>query len=464
VITSDPSSEPPADFAAADDAPGARYRAHFEAVIAGIRGEGRYRTFADLERMAEQPPFAKWRNAGSSQRVVFWCSNDYLGMGRHPRVIEAMTASARRYGVGAGGTRNISGNSHAVVELEAEIARLHRKPAALAFSSGYVANEASLGTLGRVLPDSVIFSDEKNHASMIAGIRGSGAQKRIFRHNDLNHLEQLLRQAHPAQSKLIAFESLYSMDGDVAPIARICDLADRFGALTYLDEVHAVGLYGRRGAGIAERDGVMDRIDVIQGTLAKGFGVVGGYIAADHALCDTVRSVAASFIFTTAMPPPVACAAAQSIRHLTGNEAVRRAHQLQVQKTRIALREAGIPTLPATTHIISVPIGDPVLCRKASELLLERFAIYVQPINYPTVPRGTERLRITPTPYHHDGLIRDLAFALGEVWTRLRLTSLAGQQAAAAASRRPTRDPAAAASAAGAGSEEMRGIPFGAGG
>src|SRR5712671_6600223 len=394
---------------------------HFHSFLDGVRREGRYRVFTDLERHAERPPYATWCSSGASREVVVWCSNDYLGMGRHSAVIDAMVETAVRMGAGAGGTRNISGNSHAVVALEAELADLHRKEAALAFSSGYVSNEAALGTIGRLLPNCLILSDEKNHASMIAGIRASGAEKRIFRHDDLGHLEALLREVGQLRPKVIAFESLYSMDGDIAPIGHICDLAAKFGALTYLDEVHAVGLYGPRGAGIAARDGVMDRVDVIEGTLAKGFGVVGGYIAADAAICDAIRSAAPSFIFTTAMPPAVAAAAAQSVAHLKNSVAERIAHWLQVQKTRRALREAGIPMMPSQSHIIPVPVGDPALCREASMLLLERFGIYVQPINYPTVPRGTERLRITPSPFHTDRLIGELAEALCEVWKGLGL-------------------------------------------
>src|SRR6266704_2224562 len=396
-------------------------RHHFHSYLDGVRREGRYRIFADLERDAARPPYATWHDGSDCRDVVVWCSNDYLGMGRHPLVIGAMVKTAQRTGTGAGGTRNISGNSHAVVTLEAELADLHQKDAALVFSSGYVANEAALGTIGRLVPNCLILSDEKNHASMIAGIRASGADKRIFRHNDLDHLEALLREAGQLRPKVIAFESLYSMDGDIAPISRICDLAAKFHAITYLDEVHAVGLYGARGAGIAERDGVMDRVDVIEGTLAKGFGVVGGYIAGDAVICDAIRSGASSFIFTTAMPPAVAAAATQSIAHLKKSVAVRIAHWLQVDKTRRALRNAGIPMMSSQSHIIPVPVGDPDLCREASALLMEKFALYLQPINYPTVPRGTERLRITPTPFHSDEMIEDLANALCEVWDTLGL-------------------------------------------
>jgi 5-aminolevulinate synthase len=396
-------------------------RNHFHSFLDEVRREGRYRIFADLERHADHPPYATWHSGGTCRQVVVWCSNDYLGMGRHPAVINAMIETTLRVGAGAGGTRNISGNSHAVVRLEAELADLHRKEAALVFSSGYVSNEAALGTIGRLLPNCLILSDEKNHASMIAGIRASGAEKQTFRHNDLDHLEQLLEDTDLNRTKVIVFESLYSMDGDIAPIGRICDLAAEYGALTYLDEVHAVGLYGLRGAGIAERDGVMDRIDVIEGTLAKGFGVAGGYIAADAVICDAIRCAAPSFIFTTAMPPAVAAAATESILHLKNSVAERVAHWLQVDKTRRALRKAGIPMMPSNSHIIPVPVNDPTLCREASTLLLEKFGIYIQPINYPTVPKGTERLRVTPTPFHNDRLIDRLANALREVWETLEL-------------------------------------------
>jgi len=396
-------------------------RDHFRSFLDGIRREGRYRIFTELERHAARPPYATWHPGRACREVVVWCSNDYLGMGRHPAVINALIETALHMGAGAGGTRNISGNSHAVVALEAELADLHRKEAALAFTSGYVSNEAALGTIGRLLPNCLILSDEKNHASMIAGIRASGAEKRIFRHNDLDHLKALLAETERSRPVVIAFESLYSMDGDIAPIGRICDLAKKHGALTYLDEVHAVGLYGPRGAGIAERDSVMDRVDVIEGTLAKGFGVVGGYIAADAVICDAIRSAAPSFIFTTAMPPAIAAAATQSVRHLTKSVAERIAHRLQVDKTRRALRKAEIPMMPSQSHIIPIPIGDAALCREASTLLLERFDIYIQPINYPTVPRGTERLRITPTPFHNDRLIDELANALREIWDTLEL-------------------------------------------
>src|SRR4051794_24887788 len=397
-----------------------RLHNHFHSFLDQVRREGRYRVFTDLERHAEPPPHATWRSGGASRDVVVWCSNDYLGMGRHPAVIDAMTETARRIGAGAGGTRNISGNSHAVVTLEAELADLHRKEAALAFSSGYVSNDAALGAIGRLLPHCLILSDEKNHASMIAGIRGSGAEKRIFRHNDLGHLEALLEETEPSRPKVIAFESLYSMDGHRPDRAHLRSGGEIRGTdLSRRSPCRRPLRPSRRG--IAERDGVMDRVDVIEGTLAKGFGVVGGYIAAEAVICDAIRSAAPSFIFTTAMPPAVAAAATQSVVHLKKNVAVRIAHWLQVDKTRRALRNAEIPMMSSDSHIIPVPVGDPDLCREASTLLMETFGLYLQPINYPTVPRGTERLRITPTPFHNDQMIEDLANALCEVWDTLGL-------------------------------------------
>jgi 5-aminolevulinate synthase len=386
-----------------------------------IRKEGRYRTFADIERRSAHPPLALWRGPGETREVVVWCSNDYLGMSRHPNVIAAMVDTARRMGVGAGGTRNISGNSHAVVELEAELADLHHKDAALVFSSGYVSNEAAISTIARLLPDCVILSDEMNHASMIAGIRASRVPKEIFRHNDLGHLELLLRQHDRRLPKIIACESVYSMDGDVAPLPEICDLAERYGALTYVDEVHAVGLYGSRGAGVAEEMGVMQRIDIIEGTLAKGFGVVGGYIASDALICDAVRSAAPGFIFTTAMAPPVAAAATASVRHLKSSTDERAKLHRHVEATRRALHAMGIPVMSRNSHIVPILVGEASRCREASRILLEEFGIYIQPINYPTVPHGTERLRITPTPHHDVRLISDLARAMCSVWDRLHL-------------------------------------------
>jgi len=388
--------------------------------LEGLRREQRYRVFTEIERSAERFPHALWHSPSGPREIVIWCSNDYLGMGRHPVVVETMREAALKMGVGAGGTRNISGTSSAVVGLERELADLHKKEAALVFSSGYVSNETGISTLARLLPGPVILSDEKNHNSMIEGVRRSGQDKVIFRHNDVEHLEALLRQAGD-RPKLIVFESLYSMDGDLAPLAAICDLAERYGAMTYLDEVHAVGLYGARGGGISERDGLAHRIDIIEGTLAKAFGVVGGYIAGKHAAIDAVRSFAPGFIFTTALPPPIAAAATASVRHLKEAAEKRERHQAQVRKTKAALAQAGLPLLPSETHIIPVMVGDAGICKAASDLLLAEHGIYLQPINAPTVPKGTERLRVTPSPLHSDELIAKLAGALQAVWQKLGL-------------------------------------------
>ena len=399
------------------------YGQFFDNAVDTLKAEQRYRVFADLERDTARFPVARWYPDGGapSRDVVLWCSNDYLGMGRHPDVVAAMREAAARFGAGAGGTRNISGNSHPVVELEGELADLHGKDAALVFTSGWISNLAGISTIAALLPDCLILSDELNHNSMIEGIRRSGCEKQVFRHNDVAHLEELLRAAGPARAKLIVFESLYSMDGDIAPIEAIADLAERYGAMTYLDEVHAVGMYGPRGAGVAERDGVMERIDVIEGTLAKGFGTLGGYIAADASVIDAVRSYAPSFIFTTALPPAVAAAACCAVRHLKTSEVERQGQRRQVAKVKAALEALGIPVMANESHIVPVFVGDAELCKAASDLLLDRHGIYIQPINYPTVARGTERLRITPTPFHDDAHVAALAAALQDVWRRLGL-------------------------------------------
>ena len=395
--------------------------------LEGLRREQRYRVFTEIERNAERFPHALWHSPSGPREIVIWCSNDYLAMGRHPIVVQAMREAALKMGVGAGGTRNISGTSRAVVELERELADLHAKPAALVFSSGYVSNETGISTLARLLPNPVILSDEKNHNSMIEGVRRSGQEKVVFRHNDLEHLEELLRAAGD-RPKLIVFESLYSMDGDLAPMEAICALAEKYGAMTYLDEVHAVGLYGARGGGIAEREGLMGRIDIIEGTLAKAFGVVGGYITGSHAAIDAVRSFAPGFIFTTALPPPIAAAATASIRHLKQAAGKRERHQAQVRKTKAALLQAGLPVMASETHIIPLMVGDAALCKQASDLLLSEHGVYLQPINAPTVAKGTERLRITPSPLHGDELIAKLAEAVVAVWRQLDLPFTGGAE------------------------------------
>jgi len=398
------------------------YDSIFRAAIDRLHEEGRYRVFIDILRTKGNYPNAQcFAGHNGPKPITVWCSNDYLSMGQHPTVVEAMESALHEVGAGAGGTRNISGNTHYHIELEAELAGLHGKEAGLVFTSGYISNEATLSTLGKLLPGCVIFSDELNHASMIAGIKNSGCEKRVFRHNDLEHLEELLVAEDPETPKLIAFESVYSMDGDIAPIAEICDLADKYGALTYLDEVHAVGMYGAQGGGISERDGVADRLTLIEGTLGKAFGVMGGYITASKTIVDCIRSYAPGFIFTTSLSPVLVAGALASVRHLKASSVERDAQQAKAALLKAKFTEFGLPVMPSVTHIVPLLVGCPVKAKRISDILLAEYGLYVQPINFPTVPRGTERLRFTPGPSHTAEMMDELTSALIEIWDRLEL-------------------------------------------
>lgn len=406
--------------------PAVNYDRVFAQAIDRLHAEGRYRVFIDILRNKGAFPNARcFAGHNGPKPITVWCSNDYLAMGQHPAVIAAMEEALHDVGAGSGGTRNIGGNTHYHVDLEGELADLHGKEAALLFTSGYVSNEATLSTLAKLLPGCVVFSDELNHASMIAGIRNSGCEKRVFRHNDLAHLEELLAAEDASVPKLIAFESVYSMDGDVAPVHAICDLADRYNALTYLDEVHAVGMYGARGGGISERDAAAGRLTIVEGTLGKAFGVMGGYIAADRTIIDVIRSYAPGFIFTTSLSPVLVAGALASVRHLKASTAEREGQQAAAARLKAMFEDAGLPVMPTTTHIVPLMVGDPVKAKRISDILLAEYGVYVQPINYPTVPRGTERLRFTPGPAHDEGMMRDLTQALVEIWGRLELRAAA---------------------------------------
>lgn len=399
------------------------YESYINNALKTLHQEGRYRVFTDLGRQAGLFPRALDYSQSPPREIIVWCSNDYLGMGQNPQVLTSMKHAIETYGAGAGGTRNISGTHHLLIELENELADLHGKEKALLFTSGYVSNEATISTLSKLLPDCLIISDELNHASMIAGVKSSGCNKVVWRHNDLGHLEEILSNAGQDRAKLIAFESVYSMDGDIAPIAEVCALAKKYNALTYLDEVHAVGMYGPRGGGIADRDNVMDQVDIIEGTLAKAIGIMGGYITGKANIIDAIRSYAPGFIFTTSLPPAIAAGATTSIRLLKSGNELRTRHQERAEKLKNMLSESGLPFLRTQTHIVPVMVGDPVLCKAASDRLLKKHGIYIQPINYPTVPRGTERLRITPSPLHDDTMLGELIEALLEVWEALDISA-----------------------------------------
>ncbi|HPF46736.1 MAG: 5-aminolevulinate synthase [Alphaproteobacteria bacterium] len=391
----------------------------FSSALSDIKEEGRYRVFMDIERKKGEFPKATWHTENGEKEIVVWCSNDYLGMGQHPDVIKAMKDAIDKVGTGSGGTRNISGTHHYHVMLEEELADLHNKEAGLLFTSGYISNETSISTIAKLLPGCIIYSDELNHASMISGVLNGKCQKRIFKHNSVEHLEDLIKADDPTLPKIILFESVYSMDGDFAPIEEFCDLADKYNAMTYMDEVHAVGMYGPRGGGVAEQRGLMDRVDIIEGTLGKAFGLMGGYIAASKNIVDCVRSFASGFIFTTSLPPALTAGALASVRHLKKSNVERKIHQERAARLKEKLREANLPVMPSDSHIVPVLVGNPVICKKASDILLDEFGIYVQPINFPTVPRGTERLRFAPNPLHDDDMIDHLVKSLREVWQRL---------------------------------------------